>query len=165
MTTAHPHTAMSFLANQSPPPADEETTVSNDGWFPDIKPARIRAIARLDGTVTPVRLRAAIVGAMADINAQLVTYKAERLAQGAQELECVPGPELDNEVVWVVHYRSALIAHIRAAFAEGYRDFDTTGTGDQKATELEATADEHRRNLHWAIAAICQRPRTTVELI
>ncbi len=156
---------MSFLATQSPPPADEERQVSNDGWFPDLKPAHIRALARFDGTVTPARLRAAIATAMAEVNAQLVDYKASHLAAGVCDLECVPGPEVGDEPLALVHYRNAIASHIQANLAEQYRGFDTTASGDKNAEALETTADQHRRNLHWAIAALCGRPRTTVELI
>ncbi|WP_439587640.1 head completion/stabilization protein [Hydrogenophaga sp.] len=156
---------MSFLANQSPPPADEEPTVANDGWFPDLKPARIRAQARLDGTVTPLRLRSAIATAMAEVNAELVAFKARHLAAGACDLESVPGPEVADEVIWALHYRNAITSHILAALSESYRHVDTTAEGERKAEELEATTAGHRRNLHWSIAALCGRPRTTVELI
>ncbi len=156
---------MSFLATQSPPAADEERPVANDGWFPDLRPAQIRALARLDGTVTPARLRGAIATAMAEVNAQLADYKARHLAAGACDLECVPGPEVGDEPVALLHYRNAIASHLQAHLAEQYRSFDTTASGDKNAEALEATTAQHRRNLHWAIAALCGRPRTTVELI
>lgn len=156
---------MSFLANQSPPAAEQEPAIDNDGWFPDIEPAAVREQARLDGTVTPARLRQAILGAMVDVNEQLAVYKLQRQTEGIDSLAAVPGPDLGDERVWLIHYRQAILSHVQAALAEINRSFDTTGAGDKKAEPLEQTADQHRRNLHWAIAAICARPRTTVELI
>lgn len=156
---------MSFLATESPPPADQEGTLSNDGWFPNVDPIKIRAQARLDGTVTVDRLREAILDAMADVNQQLTGYKTEQLLAGNGALAEVPGPSLAGERIWVIHYRHAILAHVQANLAEQYRNFDTTGAGDKKAEPLEATADVHRRNLHAALAAITQRPRCTVELI
>lgn len=156
---------MSFLANESPPPVDQEGTIHNDGWFPDIDPRKIRDQARLDGTVTQARLHHALLDAMADVNAQLAAYKAQQLLAAHGSLELVPGPDLGEERIWLIHYRTAILAHVQANLAEQYRQFDTTGHGDKKADPLEATADQHRRNLAWAIAAITQRPRTTVELI
>lgn len=164
MTTAHLYT-MSFLANESPPSAQDEPAVTNDGWFPDLEPATIRAEARLDGTVTPARLRGALLTAMAHVNAELFAYQAEQIAQGVSALSELPGPQLGGESVACVHYRNAVVSHLQADLAERYRDFDTTGTGDKKAEELTSTADSHRRNLRWAIAALCGRPNTTVELI
>ncbi|MBX9612420.1 MAG: head completion/stabilization protein [Burkholderiales bacterium] len=156
---------MSFLANESPPPADQEPTIENDGWFPDVDPVEIRAQARLDGTVTPERLKQAILAAMADVNQQLAVHKAQQLQVGHAALAEVPGPDLGGTRIWLIHYRHATLAHVQANLAEQYRSFDTTGAGDKKAEPLEATADHHRRNLHWAIAAITARPRSTVELI
>lgn len=156
---------MSFLANESPPPVDQEGTIQNDGWFPDVDPVKIRDQARLDGTVTKARLHHALLDAMADVNAQLAGYKALQLLAGHGALELVPGPDLGEERIWLIQYRTAILAHVQANLAEQYRQFDTTGQGDKKADPLEATADQHRRNLHWAIAAITQRPRSTVELI
>lgn len=156
---------MSFLATESPPSADEETTITNDGWFPDIEPADVRAHARLDGAVTAPRLGVVLRLAMADVNGQLADYKASQVQAGHATLADVPGETIGNEPVWLIYYRQAITAHVQAALAEQYRDFDTTGHGDKRAEPLEATADMHRRNLHWAISAITQRPRSTVELI
>lgn len=156
---------MSFLANESPPPAEQEPALASDGWFPDVSPVDVRAQARLDGTVTAPRLQQAILTAMAEINAQLATYKQEQVLAGRAALQAVPGPDLGTERIWLIHYRAAILAHVQASLAESNRAFDTTAQGDKKAEPLEATADQHRRNLHWAIAAITQRPRCTVELI
>jgi pantothenate kinase-related protein Tda10 len=156
---------MSFHATESPPPADEENTITNDGWFPDVDPAKLRDQARLDGTVTPARLKEAILAAVADVNQQLAAYKAQQILALHGALAEVPGPDLAEERVWCIHYRHAILAHVQANLDEQYRNFDTTGHGDKKAEPLEATADIHRRNLHTALAAITLRPRSTVELI
>lgn len=156
---------MSFLATQSPPAAADEPPITNDGWFPDVDPQAVRAQARLDGTVTKERLHQVLVIAMADVNRELAAYKLQWLAEGVNGLAQVPGPDLAGERVWSVYYRNALIAHVQANLAERYRDFDTTGAGDKKAEELEATADSHRRNLRWSISALTGRPNCTVELI
>lgn len=156
---------MSFLANESPPAVEQEPTLTNDGWFPDVSLSAIRGQARLDGTVTPARLHQATLAAMAEVNDQLAAYKAQQLLAGYGALELVPGPDLGEERLWLIHYRTAILAHVQANLADINRAFDTTMHADKRAEHLEATADQHRRNLHWAIAAITQRPRTTVELI
>lgn len=156
---------MSFLANQSPPPAASEPRLENDGWFPDVQPALVRAQARLDGTVTVERLRAALLLAMAVVNAELADLKTRQLAQGIYSLEDMPGAELGGQRVWLVHYQQAIVSHVQSSLIESYRDFDTTASGDAKADGLEARIDSHRRDLRWAISALLSRPRTTVELI
>ena len=55
---------MSFVAR--PPEADleptpeEETPVTNDGFFPDIDPLAVRAAQRVPPSITAARLRAAL---------------------------------------------------------------------------------------------------------
>jgi Phage head completion protein (GPL) len=156
---------MSFLANQSPPAAASEPLIENDGWFPDVSPADVRAQARLDGTVTAPRLRAALLHAMADINGELASWRLTQQAAGIPSLEDLPGAELGGQSIWLVYYQQAIVSHVQCSLIEAYRDFDTTGSGDAKADGLEARIDSHRRDLRWAIAALQARPRTTVELI
>lgn len=156
---------MSFLANQSPPAATDEPPIENDGWFPDVNPSAVRDQARLDGTVTANRLRAALLQAMAAINAELSGLQVSLVELGVSSLATRPGPSLGGNSVWLVHYQQAIVSHVQAALIEGYRDFDTTGKGDVLADALEARIDSHRRDLRWAISALLGRPRTTVELI
>lgn len=156
---------MSFLANQSPPSAAQEPRLENDGWFPDVDPAAVRDQARLDGTVTTPRLRAALLLAMANVNAELEDLKARQLALGIYSLEDMPGSELAGQRIWLVHYQQAIASHVQCSLIESYRDFDTTASGDAKADNLEARIESHRRDLRWAISALLARPRTTVELI
>lgn len=156
---------MSFLANQSPPAATAEPLIENDGWFPDVSPTDVRAQARLDGTVTAPRLRAALLHAMADVNRDLSEWRAAQQAAGVPSLEDLPGAELGGQKVWLVYYQQAIVSHVQCSLIESYRDFDTTGSGDAKADGLEARIDSHRRDLRWAISALLARPRTTVELI
>lgn len=155
----------SFLGNQSPPPANEEALVSNNGWWPSIDPQTVRQTARLDGTVTPARLRQAIVMAVADCNAELALWQLAQQTAGIDNPDNLPGPTVADKPVALAYYQQAIVSHVQAGLAERNRDVDTTGTGDKKAAELESTADMHRRNLRWAISSITGRPRTSVELI
>lgn len=155
----------SFLGNQSPPAAGAEPVLVNNGFWPNVDPVDIRGAARLDGTVTAPRLRLALQMAMADVNEQLAAWQLAQQTAGHALASAVPAPQVDGQSTYLLHYRMALVSHIQAGLAERYRDLDTTGAGDKKATELEATAAEHRRNLHWALSRIVGRPRSTVELI
>lgn len=156
---------MSFLATQSPPTVENELLIENDGWFPDMLPSDVRAQARLDGTVTAERLRAALLQAMAAVNAELSGLQASLVELGISSLANRPGPSLGGSSLWLVHYQQAIVSHVQCSLIEGYRDFDTTGKGDALADALEARIDSHRRDLRWAISALLSRPRTTVELI
>lgn len=156
---------MSFLATQPPPAATAEPQIANDGWFPDLDPVAVRAQARLDGTVTAPRLRAALLHAMADINAELAHWRAAHQAAGVSSLADLPGAELGGQSIWLIYYQQAIVNHVQCSLIESYRDFDVTASGEAKADGLEARIDSHRRDLRWAISALLSRPRTTVELI
>lgn len=155
----------SFLGNQSPPAPLEEALIRNNGWWPNVDPETVRQTARLDGTVTPARLRQAIVMAVADCNTELAAWQLLQQADGVASAAALPGPQVAGRPIAIAYYMQAIVSHVQAGLAERYRDVDTTGAGDKKATELESTADAHRRNLRWAISSICGRPRCTVELI
>lgn len=156
---------MSFLANPPVPAPADEPTLANDGWFPNIDLAKLRATARLDGTVTPERLAHSVLTAVASINTELATYKAAQLALGHTKLEDVPGIAIGSMKVQVVHYLRAVYSSTQADLVERYRDFDTTGAGDKAAEKLELRTGDLRRDVRWAISDLLGIGRTTVELI
>ncbi|SFO51730.1 Phage head completion protein (GPL) [Variovorax sp. OK605] len=156
---------MNFLGNPPSPTAAEEPTLVNDGWFPDIELAKLRATARLDGTVTPDRLRYSAVQAVLSVNAELTLYKAAQLALGRVKLEDVPAPQIDGKSAQVAHYLRAVYSAAQADLVERYRDFDTTGAGDKAADRREPGACDFRRDVRWAVSDFLGIRRTTVELI
>lgn len=139
--------------------------MQNDGWFPAVVPAEVRAQARLDGTVTKARLHQAIVQAIVDVNRELAARKIMLLADGVSSLADLDGPKVDGKSVWLIYYQTAICAHVQAGLSELYRDFTTTGQAEDMAQAMEVRASEHRRNLRWAISALLDLSRTTVELI
>ncbi|MGB6053738.1 MAG: head completion/stabilization protein [Burkholderiaceae bacterium] len=145
-------------------PSDDDVIV-NDGWFPDLSMAAMREAMRVDGTITPARLRPALVSAILDANRQLADWQAQQQAAGRDKLEAVPAPHIDGCSMLVARYLRAVYSTAKADLTERYRDFDSTAEGLKKAEALDAAIDEQRRNAHWAIADIIGRPRSTVELI
>lgn len=150
------------LATQAPAP---ETTVKNDGFFPDIDLAAVRAAARIASAVTADRLRAAIIGAILSAEEDLRTWCADRRREGFATLAAVPAPELDGKSVQVVRYHRAIELLAKAEVVERYRDLDTTGAGDRRADVMEPSAAELRADATTAIRSILGRRKTTVELI
>lgn len=156
---------MSFLGNPPAPTAADEPTIENDGWFPDIDLAKLRATARLDGTVTPDRLRYSALTAIASMNRELARYKAAQLALGFLKLDDVPGESVGGTRVQVIHYLRAVYSYVQADLIERYRDFDATGAGDKLAEQLETRLCDLRRDVRWAVSDLLGTRRTTVELI
>jgi len=163
---------MSFLAVEpSTPfiqPSPAAAIVENDGFYVDIQLSQMRDAERLDGTVTDVRLRQAVVAAVLHVNNELRDWKREQVAAGYASLAAVPADRIDRESVLIAHYRRAVYCWAKADLTERYRDFDSTASSlnDKKTMEaLDLAPSDQRRNAHWAIADILDRPRVTVELI
>jgi hypothetical protein len=146
------------------PPA-EENTVINDGFFPDIEPAAVREAARIPTSITPARLRAAILGAMMTAEIDLRAFAAASVAAGHAELAAVPAPQLDGKSVQLIRYTRAIALYAKAELIERHRDFDTTAAGGNQADELSASIGDLRRDALHAIRDMLGRSRTLVDLI
>lgn len=160
---------MSFLATANPPVLGSELLIQNDPWFPAVDPEALRKACRLDGTVTPDRLKHALLYALDSVNQELAAYQAARLAEGCAALADVPCPTLDGQSAQIVRYRRAVYACVQAELSEAYRDIDTTphseGKSDRIKERIEAKADGYLRAMRWAISDLLGQRRTTVELI
>lgn len=159
---------MSFVAR--PPLADdqapeEEAIVVNDGFFPDIDPAIVRAQQRAPSNITPTRLREAIIAAILTAHIDLVDFAGAAKAGGAVRLADMPAPQIDGESIRVHCYRRAIGLYAKAELIERHRDFDTTNAGAGQASELEGSIDQLRRDAQHALRDLKGRNRTTVDLI
>lgn len=160
---------MSFVAR--PPDADLDPTpeaelpVSNDGFFPAIDPAQIRAEQRAPNSITPARLRAAIIAAMLTARIDLIRFAAAAQDAGHATLQDIPAPQLDGRSVHVLTYVRAIGLLAKAELIERHRDFDTTAAGGNQASELEGSIAELRRDAQHALRDLQGRGRTTVDLI
>lgn len=152
-------------ASEVDAPTGPETAVINDGFFPDIDPAAIRNAARITNTVTPGRLRAAILGAIMAIEIDMRTYAAAQTAAGHATLATVPAPKLDGRSVQLIRYERAVALYAKAELMARMPDFDTTGAGEKRAEESTPTIGELRRDAMHAVRDMLGKTRTTVELI
>ncbi|MDA8455247.1 head completion/stabilization protein [Acidovorax sp. GBBC 3334] len=160
---------MSFIATANPPAHNAEPEVQNDGFFPAINCENLRKDLRLDGTVTPERLRLAVTDAMISTNAELATWRAVQLDAGRTTLADVPAYNLGQESHKLHLYRKAIYCHVQAQLAESYRDMSTLPEGANKAdrvyTATEVRTDGHLQQLRWAIADLQGLPRVIAELL
>lgn len=161
-----------FIVTANPPAAAQEPTITNDGFFPDMDPAKVRDACRLDGTATTERLTTALKDAMLSINAELQAWADEQRSRwGYTALAEVPAPQVGGESAKVLYYRRAVHYCLMADLAEMYRNLSTTpaGTGTGKADrvmeELVIQLGEHRRKQRWAISDLLGQARCTVELL
>ncbi|WP_312382037.1 head completion/stabilization protein [Stutzerimonas balearica] len=153
-----------FIATNATATADPFPII-NDGWFPDLDGAHLRAALRLDGSVTDARLEVATVNALIEVNRELSLYRRAREEEGHASLAAVPASQLQGESYLVHLYRRAIACSAGAELAERMRDYSATGDGAEGAEALTPTADEYRRDARWAIRNILGIAHTTVELI
>lgn len=152
-----------FVAPGADPTPEEDIT--NDAFFPDVKPDEFRQTMRQDKTVTAERMRESLINAVASVNRQLGAWKALQVAAGKLTLADVDPAEIGGQPVKVHYYLRAVYSLAKAELIERYRDFDATNAGREKATEMDETDDSYRRDARWAVADIQSKPRTVVELI
>lgn len=160
-----------FLATQSPPTPATEPAVDNDPWYPTIALSDLRDACRIDASVTPARMRAALIDTMLTVNGELSGFQIERQAQGHATLAAVPAGQIAGDSVLCHHYRRAIHAGVQAYLTEAYREIETTALrdsrphGDKPGDRISDKADEHRRAMRWAISDLLGRSRVTSELI
>ncbi len=159
----------SFIAaGQTITPPQTQTTIVNDGFYPDIDLARVRTTMRLDGTVTDDRLSEALIAAVLEANAELAALKQRVQQAGHTKLADYPADKINGTSTLLHLYLRAVSSLAKADLIEKYTDYDTTATSldDKKLVSFLAQApEEHRRNARWAIADMLGRTRVTVELI
>lgn len=160
---------MTFVAR---PPAseieqlpEEEATVVNDGFFPDIDPAAVRDAARIPTSITPARLRAAILGAIMTAGIDLQQFAADFIAAGHATLAAVPAPQLDGASVQLFRYHRAVALYAKAELIERHPDFDTTAAGGAEGNEAASAIGSLRRDAMHAVRDMLGQTRTVVDLI
>ncbi len=155
---------MSFVVT-SPAPDPVEPEITSGDFWPAIDPVKLRAAQRIDSSITPDRLRAALIEAIASVNDELDTWKQTQILAGHATLAAVPADTIDEVSIQVHRYQRAVGCMAKADVTERMRDFDTTNEGHRQADALNPVIDELRRDARWAISAILGISRTTVELI
>jgi len=149
----------------APAQPETETPIVSGPFWPDVDPAQIRDAQRIDNTVTPERLRMALIEAIATTNHALRAFREAQTALGYATLSAVPADKIDEISLLVHRYLRAVGCLAKALLLERLRDFDATGKGDKKADTLTDPIDDCRRDHLHAIADIAGQPRTVVELI
>lgn len=138
----------------------------NSGYFwPVIDPVAARREMKLDGTVTPNRLRAALIEAIASVNAELAGWQRTRIAGGANQLADVPADRIDGESILIQRWTRAVYCMAVAILNERSTTFDSTDAGIKKGDELTQASDDLRRDARWAISDMQGIGRSCIELI
>lgn len=154
---------MQFVAPEKA--SDTPEIILNNSFWPDIDLAGFRAAMRVDGTVTPARLRQVVLTAMSEVNAELYGYRERQEIRGFNSLADVPSEKLAGESQRLHHYRNAVWCWARAVLNERYQDFDATAAAAKRGEVLEDASGELWRDARWAISRVQDMPHNIVELI
>lgn len=139
--------------------------IPNNSFWPDIDLATFRSVMRVDGTVTPLRLKQVVLTAMAEVNAELYPWREQQELRGFNGLADVPAEQLAGRSVRLHHYENAVWCWARAVLNERYQDFDATAAAAKRGEELEDATGDLWRDARWAISRVQNAPHCTVELI
>ena len=139
--------------------------IPNNSFWPDIDLATFRSVMRVDGTVTPQRLKQVVLTAMAEVNAELYPWREQQELRGFNGLADVPAEQLAGRSVRLHHYENAVWCWARAVLNERYQDFDATAAAAKRGEELEDATGDLWRDARWAISRVQNAPHCTVELI
>lgn len=157
-----------FIAHIPPEQAAAEV-IDNEPFYPPIKTADVRAIARLDGTTTAEQLRGALLAACLHVNDELRAWQTEQQAQGIATLAAVPAPHIGGQSTRVHAYLRA-VAHAALAHLESTKRAQSTLPAglSKDARVLEGVGlreSEHWRIVRNSVADVQQRMREHVGLI
>lgn len=164
-TSTAPATSGTLSAPLPVAKPDAQAAIDSGPFWPRIDPGLARLEMRLDGTVTPERLRSALIEAVALVNQDLDTWAQAQQAQGHTTLADTNTKTIDLVSLNVLRYRRAVHCYAAANLAERLRNFDTTAEGHKRADALTDPIDDHRRDARWAVSDIMGRTRSVVELI
>lgn len=145
--------------------AGDGEPVSAGDWYPAIAPADVRAAMRLGDVVTPTRLRAAIVAAIATVQRDLAAWATTQLAAGHDSLAEVPADSIDGVSTKVRAWTRAVMSAAAADLLETHAEISATGDGLHRAAEVALPVEQHRRNALHAIRDILGKRRSKVALI
>ena len=154
---------MEFIAPQKATGTPD--IIPNNSFWPDVDLAKFRSVMRVDGTVTPERLRQVVLTAMAEVNAELYPWRERQELAGHNSLADVPAERLAGVSVRLHHYENAVWCWTRAVLNERYQDFDATATAVKRGEELSDASGDLWRDARWAVSRVQDMPHCTVELI
>lgn len=154
---------MEFIAPQKATGTPD--IIPNNSFWPDVDLAKFRSVMRVDGTVTPERLRQVVLTAMAEVNAELYLWRERQELAGRNSLADVPAERLAGVSVRLHHYENAVWCWTRAVLNERYQDFDATAAAARRGEELNDASGDLWRDARWAVSRVQDMPHCTVELI
>lgn len=141
--------------NQTSVPADKDSIVPFDAFYPTLSLTHFRKVMRVDDTVSHDRIIEQMQAAMMTIANDASAWREQ---QTAQKLE-----QISTEKATA--YRMAVYNRTKAFIIENYRDIDTTNDGHAKAESMESRIDTYLQRSREMQRILVSKPRTTIKLV
>lgn len=142
-----------------------ETTVANDGFWPDFSVGEFQTLYRIPAEYEADLVMDHLRQGMAWTNRQLAGWRAEREAEGHTTLADVPGDKLGEEPLFSLYYRRAVFCHAKGLLMPQFKTMARRAEAKNEAIESEETEDKFFQYAQQAVDDFLGRGRINVELI
>lgn len=145
------------------PPVQDEVTIINEDFYPDISLNDLRASVRIDQVIENSQLAYIVRNAVIVINDKLALWKSEKLLAGYNSIDSIP----DNGVAFRLErlYLQAIYQHAKYDLLQNYRDYDSSHQGHDNADNMQGRLDHCLRQMDAALTALMGKKPTRVVLI
>lgn len=143
------------------PVADE--TVITPAFMPNISVKDFSEAVKLDGTVTPARMKYALTDASLSVCRELKSWVATVINDYG--VLTLAEYDLLDDTDKSFSFKKAVYNTAKAKLTEHYRDYDTGKDATARSQELAPQIDTCYRDARNAIADIKDEPHSTIELI
>lgn len=128
-----------------------DSTVTNDGWWPDLSTGEFQKNYRLPAEFELDMVEDHLQLGMAWVNQTLRLWKAMQQGDGHSSMDSVPSDEIGGEKLTLIHYRRAVFCHAKALLLQQFATTDRREAANNEAKESEETEDKFLQFARHAI--------------
>lgn len=144
----------------------QNTEIQNDGFWPNLNAGGFEKRRGIPAAQDSDRIAIALVNAMAEVNQQLESLKADYQSKGYESAVLVPAyPILHEKNRIVYQYESAVFARAKADLLPDIATVHTREKGDHLAERAEDTRTQLMAESQRIIRNMKGKQRSSVELI
>ncbi len=141
--------------NQSSIPADKDSVVPFDAFYPALSLSHFRKVMRVDDTVSHDRIIEQMQSAILTIAYDIARWRSKQTVNQLSDLDDAK----------TTAYRMAVYNRTKALIIENYRDIDTTNDGHAKAESMESRIDSYLQRSREMQRMLTATPRSTIKLV
>ncbi|AMO56563.1 hypothetical protein GZ77_03855 [Endozoicomonas montiporae] len=119
-----------------------DSTVSNDGFWPDLDTGEFQKNYRLPAEYELGMVEDNLQLGMASVNHTLRKWKAEQQEAGHDSMDSVPSDQIGGDKLTLIYYRRAVFCHAKALLLQQFATTDRREAANNEAKESEETEDK-----------------------